>query len=73
MNAYQVTYEVDDGSTDTVSVAAVSCEAARYAAFDELTDRSISFRRFVFTQMWHSETSQWVMTNEHARARQAQA
>ena len=66
MNAYQVTYEVDDGTTNTVSVSAVSRKAAQYAAFDELTDRSITFRRFVFTQMWHSETSRWVMADEHA-------
>lgn len=66
MNAYQVTYEIDDDATGTVSVSAISRQAAQYAAFDELTDRSIAFRRFVFTQMWHSETSQWVMADEHA-------
>lgn len=65
MNAYQVTYEVDEGTTNTVHVSAVSHQAAQYAAFDELTDRSIAFRRFVFTQIWHSESSQWVMASEH--------
>jgi hypothetical protein len=67
MNAYQVTYELADGTTDTVSVPAVSREAAQYAAFDELIDRSIRIRRFLFTQMWHDETSRWVETNEHIR------
>ena len=67
MNAYQVTYERHDGTTDTVSVPAVSREAAHYAAFDELVDRSIRIRRFVVTRMWHDESSRWVVTNEHVR------
>lgn len=68
MNAYQVTYERHDGTTDTVSVPAVSREAAQYAAFDELADRSVGVKRFLFVQMWHAETSRWVHTNDHARA-----
>jgi hypothetical protein len=69
MNRYQVTIETGDHAAETIDVAAVSGEQARYKAFDEAVDRGCGFSGFAGVMMWDDSTDRWVRTREHAPAR----